>query len=216
MLRNVLLICAVVLLLASGISHRLWTGAWKSSNELDIAAARVGQIPATVGDWVGADLEVDARQMTRAEAVSFLCRRYLQRRTGAEVSVFLICGRPGPISVHPPTVCYQGLGFQVDGEQARYKPNDASQTPTELYWANFTKADPTTPEKLRIYWAWKAGPGWQAPRFPRFTFGGANALYKLYITYRAAPGAELPNSDPCQDLMRDLLPELEKTLSPAS
>lgn len=217
MIRNLLLLCAVVLLLASGISHRFWTGAWNVSGEPGISAARLTGVPSTVGDWVGADLKVDERQMERAEAAGYLCRRYLQRRTGAEVSIFIICGRPGPISVHPPTICYQGLGFQVVGSPSRYSgEGNAESPPSEFFSANFHKPDPTMPEKLRIYWGWKSGPGWKAPDHPRLTFGGGQALYKLYITFRAAPGGELPDRDPCQDFMRDFLPELEKSLSPIS
>jgi hypothetical protein len=73
-----------------------------------------------------------------------------------------------------------------------------------------------TPARLRIYWAWKAGRGWQAPANPRLTFGAAPALYKLYLVYHAAPGIALPEHDPCEDFLHDLLPELEKALSPAS
>lgn len=208
---------AVVLLTASGVSHRLWLGTWNVTGEPGISAARLADVPSSVGDWVGADLKVDDRQLARAEAVGYLCRRYVQRRTGAEVSVFLICGRPGPISVHPPTICYQGLGFQVVGSPARYNTeSDAEASRATFFWANFTKADVATPEQLRIYWGWKAGSAWQAPDYPRLTFGGAQALYKLYITYRAAPGGDLPDHDPCQDFMRDFLPDLERALSPAS
>ena len=217
MLRILSFFCAVILLTASGITHRLWSGSWNVSGEPGISAARVAEVPSTLGDWVGTDLEVDARQLARAEAVGYLCRRYVQRRTGVEVTAFLLCGRPGPISVHPPTICYQGLGFQVVGSPERYNvEGDAEMPPATFFWANFVKADSATPDKLRIYWAWKVGRGWQAPQHPRWTFGAAQALYKLYITYRALPGAELPDRDPCQDFMRDFLPELERALSPAS
>lgn len=217
MLRILPVFGAFVLLAASGVSHRLWMGTWNMTGEPGISAARLANVPSSVGDWVGADLKVDDRQLARAEAVGYVCRRYVQRRTGAEVAVFLICGRPGPISVHPPTICYQGLGFQVAGSPARYNVEaDAGASSATFFWANFTKSDSATPEQLRIYWAWKAGNGWQAPELPRLTFGGAQALYKLYITYRAAPGADLPDHDSCQDFMRDFLPDLERALSPAS
>jgi hypothetical protein len=217
MLRILPLFGALILMTASGISHRLWTGAWNVSGEPGISAARLAEVSSSLGDWVGADVEVDTRQLARAEAVGYLCRRYVHRRTNAEVSVFILCGRPGPISVHPPTICYQGLGFQVAGSPARYSvEGNAGTAPATFFWANFTKADTAAPENLRIYWAWKSGRGWQAPEHPRWTFGGSQALYKLYITYRAAPGSELPDPDPCQDFMRDLLPELERALSPAS
>jgi hypothetical protein len=110
MLRILPILCAFVLLIASGISHRLWTGSWTTNGEPALSASRLTAVPALIGDWVGADQEIDARQLARAEAAGHLARRYVQRRTGAEVSLFIICGRPGPVSVHTPDICYGGIG----------------------------------------------------------------------------------------------------------
>jgi hypothetical protein len=212
-----MLLSAATLLAASGVSHRLWTGAWNLTNEPAESAARLANVPTTIGDWEGADLEVDRRQLARAEADGFLARRYLQRRTGSEVSAFIICGRPGPVSVHTPDICYGGIGFHIVGSQSRYHvAGDAEMPEADFLWANFDKSDPVAPARLRIYWAWKTGRGWRAPSSPRMTFGGAAALYKLYLVYRPAPGAEPTDRDPCQDFMSVLLPELEKALSPGS
>jgi hypothetical protein len=217
MSRILMILGAFGLLGASGVSHRLWTGAWDVSGEPGISAARLNDVPSSLGDWVGVDQEVDERQLTRAEAAGYLARHYVQRRTGAEVSVFIICGRPGPVSVHTPDICYGGIGFRVEGGEKRYQfEGDAEAPPAQFVVANFVKSDPITPSRLRIYWGWKAGSGWRAPDHPRLTFGGAPALYKMYLVYRPLPGAELPEHDPCEDFMRDLLPELEKVLTPAS
>ncbi len=217
MFRTLTIVGAVALLGASGVSHRLWTGAWNVSGEPGISAARLEAVPSSIGDWVSVDQEVEKRQLDRAEAVGHLARRYVQRRTGAEVSLFIICGRPGPVSVHTPDICYGGIGFRVEGVEKKYQfEGDAEGPSAEFYTANFLKPDPVAPSRLRIYWAWKSGNGWRAPNRPRLTFGGASALYKLYLVYRPLPGAELPEHDPCEDFMRELLPELESVLSPAS
>jgi hypothetical protein len=217
MLRILPIVSAFVFLAASGISHRLWTGSWTITGEPGLSAARLAEVPATIGDWVGVDQEVDARQLARAEAAGYLARRYVQRLTNAEVSVFIICGRPGPVAVHTPDICYSGLGFQLTGTAAPYEvEGDTEMPPAAFFRGNFEKADPTGPTRLRIYWAWKAGRGWKAAAHPRMSFGGLPALYKLYLVYRRMPGDELPEQDPCQDFMHDLLPELEKVLSPPS
>lgn len=217
MLRILSIASAFLLLAASGVSHRLWTGSWTVSGEPGLSAARLAEVPATIGDWVGADQEMDARQLARAEAAGYLSRRYVQRGTGAEVSVFIICGRPGPVAVHTPDICYTGLGFQIAGKPELYPvETDADAPSTAFFRGNFEKADPVAPARLRIYWAWKAGPGWQAATHPRLTFGGFPALYKLYLVYRPLPGDKFDEHDPCQDFMHDLLPALEKVLSPAS
>jgi hypothetical protein len=208
---------AVVLLAASGVSHRIWTGAWSVSGEPALSASRLPALPATLGDWVGVDTEVDGKQLAQAEAAGYLARRYVQRRSGAEVSLFIICGRPGPVSVHTPDICYGGIGFRLAGAESHYRAEGNADTPSaEFITGNFVKPDPALPQNLRIYWGWKAGSGWRAPANPRMTFGAVPALYKMYLVYRPLPGVELPQRDPCQDFLRDLLPELEKTLSPAS
>jgi hypothetical protein len=215
MIRLVLSLSAAVLLAASGVSHRLWTGEWNTSNEPGESASRLAKVPASIGEWTGEDGSIDERQMTRAEAAGYLFRHYVNRRTGADVSVLLICGRPGPISVHTPDVCYGGIGFQVVGSRNSYHFEGTEQTPpSDFTWATFEKFDSGAPARLRIYWAWKAGPGWKAPTNPRITFGASRALYKLYLIYRPAPGAELREQDPCKEFMVDFLPELERTLSP--
>ena len=218
MLRILPVLSAFVLLAASGVSHRLWTGSWTVTGEPGLSAARLADVPASIGDWVGEDQEVDARQLARAEAAGHLARRYVQRRTGAEVSVFIICGRPGPVAVHTPDICYGGLGFRVAEKPAKYKVEGNAEMPSaEFTKGNFVKADPVAQRRS----SGSTGRGRPAPAGkrrpdPRLTFGGSQALYKLYLVYHAVPGTDLPEHDPCQDFMHDLLPELEKALSPAS
>lgn len=217
MLRILPIVSAFVLLSASGVSHRLWTGSWTFTGEPGLSAARLANVPLKIGDWDGVDVEVDARQLARAEAAGYLARRYVDRRSGAEVSVFIICGRPGPVAVHTPDICYSGLGFHLDDKPESYQVKGDADTPAATFFrGDFVKSDAVAPARLRIYWTWKGGPGWNASTHPRLAFGSLPALYKLYVTYRPVPGAELPKQDPCQDFLHDLLPNLEKALSPAS
>jgi hypothetical protein len=217
MLRILPALCAFLLLAASGITHRLWTGAWTVSNEPETSAARLAKVSLSLGDWEGIEVDMDSRQLAQAEAVGYLSRRYIHRRSGAEVSVFIICGRPGPIAVHTPDICYGGIGFKPIKKETQYKVEGNADSPeAEFFKADMSKPDPVTPDQLRIYWGWKAGHGWQAPANPRLKFGGSPALYKLYVVYHPASGSQLPEHDPAEDFMHDLLPELEKVLSPAS
>jgi hypothetical protein len=38
----------------------------------------------------------------------------------------------------------------------------------------------------------------------------------MYVVYRPAPGSEPTENDPAQEFLRELLPELQRALSPAS
>jgi hypothetical protein len=205
------------LLLGSGVVHRLWTGAWTASNEPAASAARLADVPLTIGDWKGQPSEINQREVEVAQLAGYLLRHYV-RSTGEKVTVLLVCGRPGPICVHTPDVCFTGQGgFEVDGEQAPFRMEEGVDAPpAEFIKASMVKKGGGAEQWLRVYWSWKAGGPWRAPKHQRLVFGGSPALYKLYLVCYAAPGAKLPEQDPCVDLMRDLLPELEKALNPTS
>ena len=52
---------------------------------------------------------------------------------------------------------------------------------------------------------------WQASANPRWEFGGAPFLYKLYVSHDA-PGSATAAADAVQDFFRQFLPELQQTL----
>ena len=163
-------------LLSYGVAEGLWTHRWFASAELEQATARLDRIPRVVGDWEGTDQVLDDRTIAVAELSGYVMRRYVNRRTGAAVSMLLVCGRPGPTAQHTPEVCYVGAGFS-----AKEKPAHASipaapvgkekpgEVPAEFWLAHYNKGGPT-PESLRIYWAWNATGAWEASARPRFEF----------------------------------------------
>jgi RNA polymerase sigma factor (sigma-70 family) len=208
--------CALALLLGSGVAQRLWTGAWNNSNAPVEWSKRLENVPLTIGDWGGQPVEIDEKQFQAAEVGGYLARRYYQRGTGEEVLMLLVCGKPGPISVHTPDVCFSGSGFELVGELQQFLVAATERA----HAAEFIKADMQRPiqgmnleERLRIYWSWNRGGAWSAPKSPRWAFGAAPALYKMYLIYQPPAGDELKKEDPCQEFMRDLLPELEKALA---
>src|SRR5262249_2096079 len=66
--------------------------------------------------------------------------------------------------------------------------------------------------KLRIFWAWSASGTWSAPDDPRLPFARQTALYKLYLIRELNRPGETLEEDPSIDLMRQLLPELQRAL----
>src|SRR5262245_54580703 len=96
----------VVLLLSYGVAEGLWTDRWGTSPELEQAQEKLARLPASIGPWQGHDEELDARQVARAELHGHLLRRYVHAETGEALTVLAVCGRPGPIAVHSPDVCY--------------------------------------------------------------------------------------------------------------
>src|SRR5579884_2610159 len=167
---------ALVMLLGSGVVHRLWTGEWTASNEPAASAARLANVPLTIGDWEGSSSEIDERSLKVAQADGYLLRHYIHQTTGKEVTVLMVCGRPGPICVHTPDVCFRGTGFQIEGEEARFQFDATEDTPAaEFTKADMSKSTPGVTEHLRVYWTWKSTGPWRTPKYRRFVFGSAPA-----------------------------------------
>jgi hypothetical protein len=106
-------------LVACGIVHGYWTDRWATPVEVKQAAQRLDAIPLELGEWEGEALEVKPGD-AGAGVAGCIRRRYVNRQTGAAISLFLVCGRPGPVSIHTPDVCYGASGFLVN-TRSRYE-----------------------------------------------------------------------------------------------
>jgi hypothetical protein len=201
---------ALPVVVGFGIAEGLCTNRLVSNETLTEASGRLAGVPLTLGEWEGQPTEFDPRQAAQAEVSGSLSRRYVHRPTGAVVSVLLVWGRSGPISVHPPDVCYTSVGFQLTAPAARH-----AVEPGEFWVGKFLKSNAATPERLRIYWAWSAAGDWTAPDNPRMTFAGAPVLYKLYVIRPVISLDEPLETDPAADFLRAFLPEIRNAITPA-
>src|SRR5262249_2368407 len=154
-------------------------------------------------------------------------RVYKHGRTGESVTVLLLCGRPGRISVHRPEHCYRSAGYEMLTAPAPYQPRAAAPLPPSppsegggggreeprAFWtAPFRKQEADGLTQVRIVWSWFAGDGWSAPEEPRLAFARYPALYKLYVIRPVPETGEGTGDDPTLDLLRRLLPELTRAL----
>jgi hypothetical protein len=201
----------LVAVLGSGALAGVWTGRWGASQALRAAAARLDAVPLTLGDtWDGHAGELTEREIAVAELEAYLSRRYVHRRTGAAVSVLLVCGRPSAVAAHTPDVCYAGAGYaQVGAARAQDGPGGS-----RFQVLDFRKRDVAAPTSLRIFLAWSDAGAWSAPANPRLTFAGKPFLYKLYVVREMARPDEPLDEDPIKGLLRDLIPQLEESLLP--
>jgi hypothetical protein len=214
-MRTVQTLTALAVVIPCGIVYGLWTDRWVASAEPGASAARLADVPLTIGEWEGEALAVDAAGRGPAGVAGQLVRRYRNRLTGGVVSVLLVCGRPGPVSVHTPDVCYGGAGYDLNAPPTRYAAASAP-APGEFWVADFNRVDSLEPVRLRIFWAWSAAGAWRAPDSPRLTFARFPALWKLYVLSETAAAGERMGDGPCPEFLRRLLPELEKRLFPSS
>jgi exosortase/archaeosortase family protein len=208
------LVLAIGIVAATTVMHGMRTDRWSGPRDFRPLIARLDQIPMTIGDWEGRPEEIDSRAILAAEIEGYSLRHYENSRTGRSVSVLVVCGRPGPISVHTPDLCYASVGYQMaQAKPARCAfPADSQRAPAELLTAEFEKKLTFPPERLRIYWSWNATGTWRVPERPRLTFAPERFLYKLYVIHRTAEGLEPAEEVLFTDFLEQLLPEVEKAL----
>jgi hypothetical protein len=209
---------AVLLLVSAGLVHGVLTNRWSTPAELKAAAARCENVPLSMGEWKGGPGQSIPNEAIKLAGIEgYVARRYTHPKLG-EVHLLLVCGRPGPISVHTPDICFPAEGFKLVGKPRKTLVTPSGGEPSGEFWtAEFKSPNPAGPT-IRAFWAWGNGGAWSAPGGsfgPRWGFGGSTYLYKLYVT-STIPRVDDPiETDPSLDFLNVLLPELRPALSPA-
>lgn len=194
-------LASMALLTTTGVVQGWVSNRWSAPRDLTAAVARLELLPREVGPWVGEDVAVDRAELHRAGLVDGISRRYRDPRTGATVTVLLVCGRPGPVSVHTPDVCYQGAGYNLVTPPT---------TPISGFRAaRMARVDATGSDGLQVYWSWNASGRWEAPSNPRLRFGASPYLYKIYLVRAADPAEADLRTNPAAEFARALAPALD-------
>ena len=208
-----LFLAGLVLLLASGVVHGLWTERWHSMAGSRIAVERLNNVPMTIGTWDAVSRELEPRIIEKAEIEGYMSREYVDRESGQVVSILLVGGRPGPIAVHTPDICFRGQGYKFTEEPMRQTFSLADRDKNAEAWtATPVRETAGLPDYLRVLWTWSFDGQWQAPDNPRITFAASPAIYKLYVTRPASSDSEPWEDDTCVAFLRLLIPELERAL----
>lgn len=219
-MRSIPALAALALLLTAGVVHGLWTERWARSKAIDSWVGALEKVPMNFGDWEATPQELEKDVLEAGEIEGYLMRRYRNTRNDQMIDVLIVCGRPGPISVHTPEACYGGSGYEAT-EKAKLVPANPAVAPS--YWAtpddfwtlDFFKETPTAVEKLRIFYAWNSGQNWKGASRARYEFAGSPALYKLYVVRALGDQAsDVGPDDPSVGFLREFLPFLSEHLKP--
>jgi hypothetical protein len=215
---------ASLALLAAGLVHGFWTDRWATSTALNGPVARLADVPMQIGDWEGSEIEVKAGSAGPG-VPGCIQRTYVNRKGGGSVVLALVNGRPGPVSIHTPDACYGASGYKV-GTKSQVRL-DTNGSPAQFWKADAVKTNTTSEQRLRIYWGWNGGDGWQAPADARQAFPRhrVSVLHKLYVLrdLNASAGVAASSSgslqgrdpngrEPCEAFLEELLPVLQRTL----
>jgi hypothetical protein len=210
MFRFLPLLIGVAVVTASAVDSGRQSGRWGKADNLAEVSERLHKLSPQIGDWGSEPVELSARQLKSAGVVAHESRLYKNRKTGARVQMLLICGSPGPISKHEPTVCYTSAGYGQSGDLSKQAAGD------DIFKVGKFVKGPPNADILRILWGWTTDGRWLAPDNPRLAFGrGTGALMKLYLIQQVGPDDGATDAA-AEAFLDDLLPELRRCLSPTS
>jgi hypothetical protein len=197
------------LTLVVGLVYGYRTDRWQSSVELDDAVRRLDSVPASFGDWKGEPQHFDEEALRHAGIKGHKGFRYRNVVTGRDISMLLVCGRSGPISVHTPDVCYGGAGYvPISGEQKlSVNANDREYTIRLLQLK-----PPATAGKvpIEVCWSWNGGDGWISPDNQRIALSRYAVVYKLYVVHEVRKSGAEPTTDASVAFLKTFLPELNR------
>jgi hypothetical protein len=204
------LIAGACILLLFGVVQALTINRADANVDFKRLADGLGAIPLVMSDWQGEDLEADALAARVADCEGMLQRRYTSN-DGREISLMILVGRPGPLSVHLPEFCYRGLGYEEQGP-TQHREFDSSTPSATFRVVNMENSRAIVPRHIRVYHSWNNGSGWSAPATPRLAFARASYLYKLYVTPPPSSSPLAEDKDVCADFIRACLPAIDDAL----
>jgi hypothetical protein len=198
--------CAAMIAGSANYDGRFSDEAAAKAEAMAQAAEHLSLLPLQIGPWQGDERPVaDEEAMRRGGAVRYLYRTYKLAAADETINVLLLCGKPGPLSVHTPEVCTAGVNYAADPNQRKWSP----AADAEFTWQTFSSRVDGRPN-LEIAWAWSTDGRWLSPQVPRLTFGLEPFLYKLYLV-RSCNRESAP-SPSMNRLLADLVPAMRNSV----
>lgn len=169
----------------SGWQHGLLIDRWGPPSHVVEVADQLENLQLEVPGWTSKALEgIDDRTRKLAGAEGYFSRQYLQERSGIAVQVTILCGRPGPISLHSPEYCFTLAGMKQLGSASEASLFETSPESSKDFWmADYRPPDSKSSPDIRTFWSWSDdGVNWTIPENPRFEFASVPYLYRIYFT----------------------------------
>lgn len=209
-----LIIAGLAILCVGKIADSAINSVGSADTEAQAAAVqRLDAIPKTIGFWDSSDNTLSEREIEVAGISGYIRREYHNSATGYTVNLTVLCGSSGPMSVHPPTACFQGVGYTLaSGPIVTAAKSTDSGFAYEFNKSSFRQGDTSVPEIVRVFWGWSPNGEWEAPANPRLTFRGQPYLYKLYVTDRALEDSSNTALPQIEAFLKDALPYISDAL----
>lgn len=166
------------LTVVSGLAFGWLDARWASPPDMVAIGSKLEQLPERVGDWTLVEtqqLDDNARQLLRCYGDAV--RVYANVNSGSRVTVAVLLGPRGPISVHTPEICYSGQGVAQHGERTRAEVSSGG-VKHALWQTSFLSKVDQQPE-FEVFYAWSDGGPWLAAEQPRYWL--TDRLYKIQL-----------------------------------
>lgn len=211
------IVIAFGIILGAGVVQGVWAQRWGSPFDYEKITTTLHEVPRTLGEWESEDHEIDSPSLQVGRINAYLSRTYRNQVTGEAVGVMLVCGQPGPISLHPPTICFTAAGaVQVTPVTTHGYVYSTAGEKLDYLTTDFTNDNAGQTQETRVLWSWKGTGDWRAPSVPRWAFGSEPLLGKLYITRAALKLEPLQEGQAVDDstgeLLKLLLPEIDRVM----
>ncbi|MHC4402530.1 MAG: exosortase-associated EpsI family protein [Planctomycetota bacterium] len=195
----------------SGYIQGRMSNRWGPPADMLAAAKKLEEVPTKIGDWrVVREKELDEPVVEVLQCAGYLARDYQKIGTERIVTVAVLLGPAGPISVHTPDVCYSSQHYTPTTDPSRVSVAVSGGRAREFWHQTFEDRRDRT--KLSVYHGWNAGDGWAAPGQPRFTYADRPLLYKI----QTAAEIESNATDPTEEFLEEFLPAAEPCLTRGS
>jgi hypothetical protein len=190
------LVSAVGITLVGGALHGHYVQRWNKPEELSAAAAQLDALPREIGKWKAVeDLPIDAAALNILDHPGRVSRRYVNQDTGQSIQCAILVGRPGPIAVHTPEICFSSRDYEIQNERIEAAIDDRANHHHTFWRTDFSSRNALA-DGLRVYYAWSTGSIWKASTSPRFEFGGAPLLFKCQLATYVSPSHAQNGPDP--------------------
>jgi len=152
-----------------------------------------------------------------AGSVDSVNRYYVDGRTGVPITALVLYGRALVMRDHAPQVCYPASGHVALDEPVRrtieYTRPDGTPGKAQFLAQVFARGDGATAQRHMVYHSWYYNDHWTPDTAGPKQFQRVPGMYKLHVDRVAVPGEVPGDKDPCESLLRVLVPEMERHLA---
>ena len=154
-LRTSHLVGAVVLLVAGGAVHGMWTHRWSGTAAHEAGLDLLAGVDGPVGEW-GPRPAVPVAERDIPKGTRAASRQFVNEKLGKRLVVSVTSGVPGVVAAHTPDVCFLGSGYRLKNPPSRQTIPLAEGGSVTFYLADFEKTTASGTEAVRCRWAWTA------------------------------------------------------------